>query len=422
MDMAKKNQMTFIFPQDQEADHPDPQMTFDYRADYPREQKARRAPTAQADKDTASEKSTAQGFSAGTNERAASEKPVQPAWDDPHQILARPKKPGLPFSAYQKRHRPKGRRNDPISRRKTDRPFWSNKKGWKALLTAGAAMIAGLVMGLTVLSVFSNLSSEEKMNHAGNESMEGRVPDLNASDAAEMNDGEQGASLGTDAPHLIPAGSVEDGVVTLPSRSYYVVQAGVFSEEDKAQSAVEQLADADLSGLLMREDDAYRLYAGIGVERETADTVAQMVQEKGFETYVREHVIADISGQQVDVEEDALSMLPTFLAKGDELVAQLSGVTVNGLSTPDYTFSDETWTDLQNRHHAFLEEGKPLFQAWQGEEQAIGQQMMREMNSAFQALENYKNETHPAYLWLVQQALLNYVQQYGQLIASLNAS
>jgi hypothetical protein len=291
--------------------------------------------------------------------------------------------------------------------------FRKFKTSSKVFLTAGAAIGVGILIGMMVLSVFSNFADIPVSQKTNN-------PSPDKTEATTVVGDEEAASLDGATLEIIPSGNVQDGTVQLPTRSYYVVQAGAFSELESGRRTLDIHKSNGWAGLLLEEGTPYRFYIGLAGSKEDAGQLSAYYNNQGVETYVKEHLTPHVKGAKVQVEENVLQLLPGFLTKGDQLIIKLGKVTAAGIQDPTYTLSLEEWKSIQELHMTFLQEGKQLFSKWDGEEKKYGEQMVHNLNSGVNALEAFRKKQHVSYLWQVQQSSLNYLNEYENLVANLN--
>lgn len=293
------------------------------------------------------------------------------------------------------------------SRRKKYQLSNNFKKGSKIALNIGTAIGVGVLLGAMVLSIFSSL--EEKTSLTS--SQKSSIQQTQQSEA-------QTVSVDGETPLLIPTGSVENGLIQLPAKSYFVVQAGAFSDLTAAKDVLQKHQQAGYSGILLEDAEPYRFFIGIGSTKEEASKIAAVYKEQGMETYVREHIVAEVSDGKLAADPESLTKLPTFLNKSDQLVAKLNQVVSKGMGDPTYKLSAEEWKKLQNLHQSILKEGK-LFSTWQGEEKKVGEQMVHHLTKGVTTLETFKNQNHLAYLWQTQQATLDYMKEYEKFVSTI---
>jgi hypothetical protein len=335
--------------------------------------------------------------------------------------------PSLPISRSHRRNQndlwnPKGNRS-----RENKDFFMSFKRSSKILLIAGSAIGVGLLFGMIALSIFSNLSDGKneptaivnKDNQDSSTPQAGQNQDkIPTSEDSNLEGVSSEAGGESENPQLIPSGQVQGNILELPSRSYYVVQAGAFTEESAGKMIIEEYKQNGWPGMLLGDEAPYRLYVGMSQTKEGAMLVGRYFQEQNVQIYVKEHQTPPVSQVEVQANEEALQLLPTFLAKGDQLVAKLGEISSNGIMDAEYQLTLEEWNGVQELHRNFIQEGKQLFSNWPGNEKQMGEQMIHHLNIGVNALETYRKQSHGAYLWQVQQAVLQYLNEYEQMVTS----
>ena len=223
----------------------------------------------------------------------------------------------------------------------------------------------------------------------------------------------------SDNPAVVPSGQVSDGLLQLPAKSFYVVQAGAFSDLNAARDILQEHKEKGWAGLLLEGAAPYKFYIGIASSKEQAKLLGSYYEGKVPEIYVKEHSTPDVKGAIVRINQQLLAKLPSFLAKGEQLIDFLGDISSNGLYVEGYELAAPDWQEIQELHRTFLQEGREIFGNWKGEGKGSGEQLLHQLTQGVNALETYKKQKHTSYLWQVQQSSLQYLLEYEKLIASL---
>jgi hypothetical protein len=328
--------------------------------------------------------------------------------------------PGLPLSHFQNRRK----RNDwtmGIDTNRGPRPnlFSRLKRSSRVIFVAGAAIGVGLLLGMMVLSIFSNLDQDVQTQVPSGVHINNSQQQEQEASPTDTSNEDVGAASAENTPLIIPSGNVENGVVELSSRSYFVVQAGAFSDLVAAREVKQMHVSVGWAGLLLEGTEPYRLYTGISTTKEDATLIGRYYQENGVDVYVKEHVTPNLSEAKIEADEKSLKLFPAFLTKGDQLLAKLGEISARGIMNEEYQLSLAEWNEVKDIHRVYLQEGQQVFAAWTKDEKAFGEQMMFQMTAGVNALEEFRKQNHVTYLWQVQQAALHYVNQYEQMMEKL---
>lgn len=291
---------------------------------------------------------------------------------------------------------------------------WSRawRKSYKVILNVGAAIGVGILLGIMVLSIFSSLNKEIDPEAAAQKDVEQGMVN-GPSTGIEGNE-----QASDEIPLLIPTGSLEDGILQLPGRSYYVIQAGAFSDIEAAKEILQNHQSAGYPGILLGDQAPYRFYIGVAPTKEEVNQIANVYKEQGIEIFVREHKRSDMVGQ-VHVDQEHTKLFPGLLSKGDQLVEQMCKITGQGIGSLDHQLSAKEWNQLQELHRAVLDEGRQVFSSWQGEGKKNGEQLLHHLTTGVNALETYRKQNHAVYLWQTQQAVLEYLKEYEKFVSAV---
>jgi hypothetical protein len=291
------------------------------------------------------------------------------------------------------------------------------KESYKLVVTAIAAIGVGLLFGFMILTIFSNLGDDSPLVGGQAPNTESNVtvrPNQEGDMATEVPVGEVN-SINNEESVLIPSESEQDGLLQVQFPSFYVVQAGAFSELTPAIEILEQHRSAGWSGIILEKVAPYRFYIGIANSKAEAKVLEQFYKEQGVETYVREHTNSKVVVEGAQVSPANLQYLTDFLTKGNQLVSKLSEIATIGIGNLEYQLTLSEWNKLQELHRTFQAEGRQLLPTLQGEEKEMAEQLLHHGTEGINALEVYRKQTHTIYLWQVQQAALDYLKQYDTL-------
>ncbi|MCM3715093.1 hypothetical protein [Halalkalibacter oceani] len=282
----------------------------------------------------------------------------QPYWDDGN----REKSPGLPFKRKKK------------ALYKGAKPHLS----MTLLAAICSALVIGIGMGLVVLTLFTGEPAEGTEANSANAD----VPVFSGTDAG------------------------------LPVLAVEVVQGGAFAAAEKGMESVQILQDRGLAALLTEHTDPFYMFIGLGGDRAQAGQISNLYQEYGQETYVKSY---RIEGQAVTGQpEDVTSWFDRAVGQYKELLhLSVDGLTGGTLPTAEKAAELEQNLDtLQvERDQVFSK----LPDAAQPSALALGDALVKGKDQ----LKHYVETEDAAALWGTQQALLEALLAYEQLVATL---
>lgn len=313
----------------------------------------------------------------------------------------------------------------PLSYRVTKRKNWKTgvKKSTRLFLVASSAIIVGLILGIAVLNIFSNLAEEPNQAEASpigtssptlQERLEAQGAQGNPSDAMGQSSAQSSKGVETLDPSAPPA-TAGTGELQWPSRTYYFVQAGAFSSSQAAQVMLQEYKDQGYPGTMLEQGNSFHLFVGVSGTKEEAQSLSQYYEEQGMESYVKELSFPQVSFSS-NGQESQWELFASLLGTGDQLVTLLSRFASQGLKEGQYEITAEEWKSLQELHKDYLHTEKRVWGDWEGRERQTGEEMNKQLSTAVNAIETYRQQKHRSFLWQSQQALLHYVQAYYELI------
>lgn len=322
----------------------------------------------------------------------------------------------IPLSRYN--HRKKRIRKSSASSGTTynqiNNSIWASvRNSSKIVVTAGSAILIGILLGLIVLSIFSNLEENER---TGTNQGEQALPNHTSMPGQDENtsgeEANEGEGLILDPSGNPPAGEAA-GETLLPPRLYFVVQAGVFSEESAAQEVVSSMQSAGRAGIYLENETPYRTYIGMTGNRDDAQRLSSYFEQQDIEFFVRQHETPAFISLHPAAEQVETEALKSFLDRGDQLLEKVNQAASQGVADEEYQLSSDEWSAIQEAHRLFLEESHDLSPNWKEGEEWIGE-MVLQLTEAVNTLETFRTQQHTSFLWKVQQHSLQYLKQYEE--------
>ncbi|TFE30695.1 SPOR domain-containing protein [Cohnella luojiensis] len=278
-------------------------------------------------------------------------------------------------------------------------PSWS-----RVFLSVAAAVATGALFGYMVLSLFtgeplfpgkSDVDSGEQIPVLSTHEQSASPPTSAGSTKLPEKSSTSGSGSTDQTGNEPPASTT--GQVS--SDVYFMLQYGVFQNEDSMQAAVKQLEDL---GLAYASDttDGYRVFAGAARSRDEAELLAAQMPDT--EVYIK-----PVGGDPLTVSSDALSEEGIeFLnesAKLTRMLAQYSGV---GLQDKHpRKLGTQELSELQETHQRWL---KTLTTAdkWNGEAAKDGNSIVKALNSAIASMTEFNRKPSRYHLWSVQSGVM----------------
>ncbi|MFD2612563.1 SPOR domain-containing protein [Paenibacillus gansuensis] len=280
-----------------------------------------------------------------------------------------------------------------------------------------AAIATGALFGYVVLSLFSPGSSGNLLNPM----------DMFGGSAATntQNSGNSGGNLpgGTEVsgneggtPSEAAAGTAE---AAWPSRTYYVLQNGVFSSQEGAETAKETITGKGFP-VAWEAGDKYTVFTGLADTQEQAKLLSGLLQQQQLEVYVKPFVLPAVSrilwsGEKSDAPGQ-------YAEQSGKLVRQLAQWTQAHLQDEQATqITEAEWNALTASHQQWM---KLSASASAGLPEA-GRKLMAQMNTAMSnavlSMEEYKKQPSGSYLWQAQNALLQFILAEKEWLTAISA-
>lgn len=280
-------------------------------------------------------------------------------------------------------------------------------------LKVGAAVAGavgtGVLLGFLVLSLFN-----------GGEAS--KVPE---SQVAEGTVPVEGTPEGGAASTATSTGGTDDELLTggvqvqIPAKTYSILQNGGFSQEEGADTAMNDLLDKGLAGVKEQLDKHY-VYAGIAADRTAASSLSLPLQNQQIEVYVKNYTLPAVNSIHWEGNTETLQ---TYLAQSDQLVQIISGMTAVHLEGAALTPMEEnSLQTLKEKHEAWIATSAEVNSEAPDEIKPILQKLDSAMNTAKQSIDEYKRNPSAAMLWQAQTSLMQFVLAEKELLQKLDAN
>lgn len=309
-------------------------------------------------------------------------------WVLPAQNLSQPKieefqdrqKSPPKFQKPKKTHSLRSPPNVPWQRKKNKprkKPPRSNegkkiglKKQW---IPAFSAVLVGVVMGMIVLTMFTDGQAEEAAGHE------------DVMNEAEPSSGHSAANTA--------------------DLNLSFVQGGAFSSKENAQEPLKSLQKDGFPAILNQDGEKVYLFIGAATDKSAAKQLGDLYKQKGQDVYVKAFQVspdaAQLNKQTAQFLEDSKTLLDT-LSKGS----------AHGLASEGGALTDQQWRGFEK-----------TYQQWEKESDAKqlpseAKPLAAEIKKAVKPIHDYRKEPHKDKLWQTQQHILKAALQYKKIANS----
>ncbi|MBP3961411.1 SPOR domain-containing protein [Paenibacillus lignilyticus] len=290
-------------------------------------------------------------------------------------------------------------------------PSW-----FKVFASVTGAIATGALFGYFVLALFTgngSFGSDSSVNQPG-ASVSGSI-----TDGAESTGGPSGSAAANDKvnePSSAGAtnsnGAVDNGSgsgssaaqsmikVNIPESSYYMLQYGVFSNQEGLNAAVDELAAKGLAAAPLTTQEDYRVYVGMSSDRDEAQMLGHLLTN--MEVYVKQIDLPAVTS--IAFKGDAAAV-EDFFEQTNGLIASLDRLTVERLSGTTNDAGD--WKEL---HRQWITSANALAAGLTDKVNKSSLQKLTQLiNTAAVAAEEYTKKPSDAYLWSMQASLMKAV-------------
>ncbi len=301
-------------------------------------------------------------------------------------------------------------------------PYRHTRNGtpwYKLVASVSAAVITGIVLGLLVLTVFTNGGDTEPVDAdvesaKMNDTAASQVPASNE-DLGAMSDGSGNSEVNSVSESNSSENNARGNEVSLSGRSYHMIQYGMFSTAEGAQTAVQQLAELGLAGAAGSMGDNWYVYAGVSEDKDDILGLAQQLKQREFEVYVKQLDIP-ATNKLLWQGEDS-SKVTSYFNQAQTLVSTVSAITLLHLQeaqpTPLETSSVES---IKGTHQQMMILSSQIANGFDGAEATRFQSMNNALNTAVDSMNAYDRSPSRSFLWQAQSAVMRFLLEQHQLV------
>lgn len=264
---------------------------------------------------------------------------------------------------------------------------------WQLIFSAGAALVIGTIMGLSVLNLFFN----------ENAAYSPRSIDSHLKQPADVGEREKTAE---ETSGLSQA---------LPPLQTVVLQAGSYEEKAGAEKAMNQYRVKGLAAV-MSEQAPYRIYLGLAPNRDLALKLSSIYQEQDVSVYLKDfHLKGEVS-----LDPEVHSALQETLKQGNSLVQTLSSLSAGAIQgkTQEGT-TLHVPANLSEQFQNFVVQMQSVKAKLPSDSREPADRMIQSMDQAVQSGNAAQKSPSQALLWQMQEGLIRYTVAYEKLIQSL---
>ncbi|GGG20393.1 SPOR domain-containing protein [Paenibacillus abyssi] len=273
-------------------------------------------------------------------------------------------------------------------------PSW-----YKVFASVAGAIATGALFGYMVLSLFAGQSvwpageaSEESVPAAAEQSSQTSTDTITP---------EQGGAAAVEAENPVNGAFVQ---LQLPSQTYYMLQFGVFSNEEGMEAAVSGLKQQGLAAAAESVSDN-RVFAGIANDRNQALALSNELRD--MEVYIKP---IEIQAPLTVLFNGDAATFAEFAGHTDSLIRMLNDLTILQLEQEmPARFGEAAEAAWKETHQLWTTSASVMQSSTAEQGKAEFEQLVRAVNTAAVSLGEFNKNPSRAHLWTAQSALMEAV-------------
>lgn len=274
------------------------------------------------------------------------------------------------------------------------REYSSRGPSWfKVIVYVMGAVMTGVFFGYLVLALFTG-----QLMFLGGEQGTTAYQTVEGQESAAMPG--QAGDNGEPEPAATPdAGGVQAAAIA--SKRFYLIQAGVFSSVEGANTAIAALDEKGVAGAML-PGESYRVFAGLARSQAEAEQLATLLS--GSEVYIKPVEWPAVTAFPYDGDGKDVEV---FFAASSGLIEQLSALTNERLASGELaalgTAQLEQW---RTAHKAWLDAAAAMQSGLNQAGKDELQHITTHLNVAGTAIEEFAKHPSRAHLWAIQTAIM----------------
>lgn len=281
-------------------------------------------------------------------------------------------------------------------------PSW-----FKAGASVVLAIATGALFGYFILSLFTSYTDDPSVSGG----LESRTvpPVASITDAADASG--TAAMPQDDSTAADSAVTTTKVQVNVPASEYYMLQFGVFSNEEGKQTALSQL-DQVSAAAAASTGDKFHVYAGMAKSKSEAEALS--AQLEGLEIYITKVTVPALGA--VSFAGDG-ALLEQFLLDTDTAIAALNQAVVGQLLQTEPGKIGEA--SYQSAYQQWTRSVSQLQPSLSAKDKDAVNQLAQSMQSIISAIAQYNKNPSRSYLLAAQSELMEAVLEQKEWIGSI---
>jgi len=201
-----------------------------------------------------------------------------------------------------------------------------------------------------------------------------------------------------------PTGEAVMTEAKVPSGNYYMLQYGVFSNQEGMAAAIAELRQKGLAAA-SSTTDGFRVFAGMGTSRNSAVMLSE--QLGGSEVYVKEFAVPAVGKLPFQGQSGQAEL---FFEQTRELIRLFNELTLSQLAQAEPARLPErdalAW---KSAHQQWTATAAAIAKDWSPEAQQTAEALVTRLQTAAVSFEEYDKNPSRAHLWTAQSALMEAV-------------
>ena len=271
---------------------------------------------------------------------------------------------------------------------------------------AGALLVGGM-LGYYVLTLFNGSSVKDDAAPTGSSG----AAIVQTDPVKEGASAPDSASTGGDS-----AAAAAQANVSIPEKTFVLLQNGKFTTADTADSAAKAL-DGGGYAAATETGDSYFVYAGIAGDRESARILENKLKASRFDVYAKEYKLPALS--RVEWNGDT-APLEAYLAETNRVAQMMAGLTLVHLDEESATPLDATsLAAIKKSHQTWTQKAAAVKAGAPESAKPLLQKMDNAVNTAEKSLEAYSKNPSTSLLNQAQANLMACILAEHQLLDAI---
>ncbi|SDD24753.1 stage II sporulation protein B [Paenibacillus sp. UNCCL117] len=285
----------------------------------------------------------------------------------------------------------------------------------RIVASVAGAVVTGVAFGFLVLSMFTAPEEDQTARAGGGKNGQTQASTASGTGAGAAQPGAAGAGSGA-----LPTTAGAGAAVNLPARSYTILQGGVFSTAQSAETEVANFRKKGLSAV-SEAGEKFTVFVGVAASRDESLGLSQTYKDQNIDVMLKAYDIPAVS--QIRWSGKQPELFSAYMNLGSKLVQQIAAQTsLHVVDKEARPLDDKALQSIKATHQSWAQSASAISDGLGEAGKAALPKLNSALNTAVVTLEEYKKNPSASLMWQAQTAIMQYLVAEKELLKAVAVS